>query len=265
MILLEFAGVSKHYGARPALDRVNLTVPARAAGAAGAAVGLLGPNGAGKSTAIRLALGLARPTLGHVRLRGRDPLDPRAREHVGWLPEHPRFPARMTVIDVLRLHGRLAGLAGGALDRAVAAGLDERGLATHADERAGALSKGLAQRLGFAQALLGTPELLLLDEPTSGLDPVGIRDARDWIATARTRVATVLVSSHLLTEIERICDQILVLRDGRVLAAGAIETLCTPGESLEDAYLRLVREPRRPAGGVDRIEASTSSREETTG
>lgn len=239
MIVLEFAGVSKRFGARRALDRVSLAVPA------GAAVGLLGPNGAGKSTAIRLALGLSRPSLGHVRLRGRDPFDPRARERVGWLPERPRFPARMTVIDVLHLHGRLAGLDGRALERAIAERLEETGLASHAEQRAGALSKGLAQRLGFAQALLGVPELLLLDEPASGLDPVGIHDARDWIAAARARGATLLVSSHLLTEVERICDHVVVLRDGRVLAAGPLDALCEAGESLEDAYLRLVREPRR--------------------
>jgi ABC-2 type transport system ATP-binding protein len=180
----------------------------------------------------------------------------------------------MTVNDVLHLHGRLAGLAGSALERAVAARLDESGLAVHADERAGALSKGLAQRLGFAQALLGTPELLLLDEPASGLDPVGIHDARDWIAAARARGATLLVSSHLLTEVERICDHILVLRDGRVLAAGPIDTLCKPAESLEDAYLRIVREPRRETSSVDRGETGshgpdtrgeiTSPREDTS-
>ncbi len=237
MILLEFADVSKRFGARRALRQVRLAVRS------GAVVGLLGPNGAGKSTALRLALGLSRPDEGHVRLRGRDPVDRHAREGVGWLPEQPRFPARMTVREILRLHGRLAGLEGIGLERAVEAGLDETGIRTHANERAAGLSKGLAQRLGFAQALLGTPDLLLLDEPTSGLDPVGIRDAREWIRAARDRGATVIVSSHLLTEVERLCPQIVLLREGRVLAAGPTETLCAAGESLEDAYLRWIASP----------------------
>jgi len=234
-IALELAGVTHVYGARRALDRVSLAVPA------GAAVGLLGPNGAGKTTILRLALGLARPSLGSVLLRGCDPFDPRARERVGWLPERPALPARMTVLDFLRLHGALAGLSGTELEVAIDARLAEAGLADRLTERLGGLSKGLVQRVGFAQALLGAPELVILDEPTSGLDPLGIRDARGWIAAARARGATLVVSSHVLTEIERLCDHVVILHEGRIAASGPLADVVREGESLEDAYVRVVR------------------------
>jgi ABC-2 type transport system ATP-binding protein len=235
MIAFELASASKRYGARRALDRVNLSVPR------GSAVGLLGPNGAGKTTALRLLLGFARPSTGQVRLRGLDPFDPRAREHVGYLPERPALPARMRIAELLRLHGALAGLAGAELDRAVEEMLARTGLADRAHERVGGLSKGLTQRVGFAQALLGDPEVLFLDEPTSGLDPLGIRDARDWIQDARRRGRTLLVSSHVLTEVERTCDHVAILHDGRVLASGGLDMIVRDGETLEDAYVRLVR------------------------
>jgi ABC-2 type transport system ATP-binding protein len=147
----------------------------------------------------------------------------------------------MTVHAFLRLHGALAGLAGDALDREIEALLARTGLSDRAQDRLGGLSKGLAQRVGFAQALLGDPTLLLLDEPTSGLDPLGVRDARDWILAARARGASVLVCSHVLSEVERTCDHVAILDGGRLVAQGALDTLLRPGESLEDAFVRLVR------------------------
>jgi ABC-2 type transport system ATP-binding protein len=235
MWALELAGVVKRYGSRLALDGVDLAL------APGSALGLLGPNGAGKTTALRLLLGFARPSAGRVRLRGRDPGDPASREGVAYLPERLALPARMTVYGLLRLHATLAGLTGAAAEAEVAAVLEQTGIAERAHERVGGLSKGLAQRLGFAQAFLGSPELLLLDEPTSGLDPLGVRDARDWIAAARRRGASVLVSSHLLSEVERTCDQVAILDQGRIAAAGPLERVVAPGESLEDAFVRAVR------------------------
>ncbi|MCX5738436.1 MAG: AAA family ATPase [Proteobacteria bacterium] len=124
------------------------------------------------------------------------------------------------------------------------------------DEPVDGLSKGLAQRAGFAQALLGRPDVLLLDEPTSGLDPLGVRDARAWIESARARGATVLVSSHVLSEVERTCDHVVILREGRVAASGALESLVQPGETLEDVFVRAVAggaapgPPGHQAGGA---------------
>jgi len=235
MIALELAGVSKRYGLRRALERVNLALPA------GTAVGLLGPNGAGKTTALRLLLGFTRPTLGSVRLRGRDPYDPRSREGLGYLPERLRLPARMSLNAFLQLHGALAGLEGRALERAVEAVIERTGLRERTHELLGSLSKGLAQRAGFAQALLGEPEILFLDEPGSGLDPLGVRDARDWIQAARGEGRTLLISSHVLTEVEKVCDHIIILHEGRVVVSGPLDALLLAGESLEDAFVRIVR------------------------
>jgi ABC-2 type transport system ATP-binding protein len=141
----------------------------------------------------------------------------------------------------LRLHGGLTGLEGAALASAVDAVLERTGLREREHELLGSLSKGLAQRAGFAQALLGEPDTLFLDEPTSGLDPLGVRDARDWIHAARGAGRTLLISSHVLTEVEKICDHLVILQQGRVAASGPISELVAPGESLEDAFVRIVR------------------------
>ncbi len=235
MFALELAGVSKRYGIRRALDGVDLRV------APGSALGLLGPNGAGKTTALRLLLGFAKPSAGSVRLQGLAPTDPASRRGVAYLPERLRMPGRMRVRAFLRLQATLAGLEGAERERDIAAVLETTGLAERVADRIGGLSKGLAQRLGFAQALLGRPQLLILDEPTSGLDPIGIREARGWIAEARRNGCTVLVSSHVLSEVERVCDHAAILHEGRVAAQGAIDELVRPGESLEDVVVRVVR------------------------
>jgi ABC-2 type transport system ATP-binding protein len=235
MHAIELVGVSKHYGRRAALDGVDLAVPA------GSALGLLGPNGAGKTTTLRLLLGFTVASAGTVRLRGLSPQDPASRIGVAFLPERLALPGRMNVREFLRLQARLAGLPGDRIEGEIDAVLERTGLADRARDRIGGLSKGLSQRVGFAQAFLGQPEVLLLDEPTSGLDPLGVRDARDWIQSARDRGATVLVSSHILSEVERTCDQVAIVHEGKIAAMGTIDQVVDPGESLEDAYVRLVR------------------------
>jgi ABC-2 type transport system ATP-binding protein len=232
---LELVAATRRYGRRTALRDVDLAL------APGVALGLLGPNGAGKTTALRLLLGFTRPTRGAARLRGRDPMDPGSRRGVGYLPERLRLPGAMSLGRFLRLSGALAGLAGASLEREVLAVAEATGVRERLGERCDALSKGLAQRVGFASALLGAPDLLLLDEPTSGLDPLGVRDARDWILSARARGATVLVSSHVLSEVERTCERVVILHEGAVAAAGPLAELLHPGETLEDAFVRAVR------------------------
>jgi ABC-2 type transport system ATP-binding protein len=231
---LELASASKRYGRRHALADVELAVPT------GTSVGLLGANGAGKTTALRLLLGFARPTRGAVRLRGRDPYDAAARRGVGYLPERLRLPPSMTVERFLAVHGMLAGLDGADLAQEIDAVCALTGVRDRLHEPVDSLSKGLAQRVGFAQALLGKPDLLLLDEPTSGLDPLGVRDARGWIESARARGATILVSSHVLSEVERTCDHVVILHQGKVAASGALDALLAPGETLEDLFVRAV-------------------------
>lgn len=235
MFALELASASKRYGRRHALAQVDLAVPQ------GTSVGLLGANGAGKTTALRLLLGFARPTRGAVRLRGRDPFDPAARRGVGYLPERLRLPPGLTVDRLLRVHAALAGLDGADLVSEIEAACETTGVRDRLHEPVDSLSKGLAQRVGFAQALLGKPDLLLLDEPTSGLDPLGVRDARGWIEAARARGATVLVSSHVLSEVERTCDHVVILREGSVAASGSLDVLVAPGETLEDVFVRAVK------------------------
>jgi len=235
MSALEWSGVTKAFGDHIALAAIDLAVPE------GTTLGLLGPNGAGKTTALRLLLGFARPSRGTVRLSGLDPQDPASRDGLGYLPERVALPARIPVRRMLELHGQLAGLTGRDLRTEVDAVLEQTGIADRARDMIGELSKGLTQRVGFAQALLGRPRVLLLDEPTSGLDPLGIRDARDWIATAKERGCTVLVCSHVLSEVEQICDRVAILSGGQIAAQGEIGELVHAGETLEDAFVRLVR------------------------
>jgi len=236
MNVFDLEGVTKQYGRRAALRDFDLSL------AAGESLGLLGPNGAGKTTAIRLLLGFSKPTRGSVRLRGLSPLDPASRVGLGYLPERVRLPDRMTIRALLFHHAALIGLTGAAADLEVNAALEQTGLGDRANERIGSLSKGLTQRAGFAQALLGSPDLLLFDEPTSGLDPIGVRDARDWISSARERGCTVMVSSHQLSEVERTCDRVAIVNEGQVIASGPIDSILSEGETLEDAFIRLVRQ-----------------------
>jgi ABC-2 type transport system ATP-binding protein len=232
---IEWRSASKRFPGRSAVDDLALAIPT------GSAWGLLGPNGAGKTTALRMALGFARPSDGEVRLQGHAPADPRARAGLGFLPERLTLPAHVTVDRWLTLHARLIGLAREATGAAVREALERTGVADRGHERIGGLSKGLRQRVGFAVALLGAPSLLVLDEPASGLDPLGMRDARGWIEAERARGATVLISSHQLSEVERTCEHVAILDHGRLVAAGRVSELLRDGESLEDAFVRLVR------------------------
>jgi ABC-2 type transport system ATP-binding protein len=210
------AGLSKRYGSTEALRQVSLEVPD------GEVVGLLGPNGAGKSTLAKIACGLVHPTAGTATVAGRPAGSREARRAVGYLAELFRFPGWASADDLLRLHQRLSGSTGGASERA---GLLELvGLADAAATRVGVMSKGMQQRLGIAQALVGGPRLLLLDEPTSALDPAGRRVVRRLLGEVRSRGVSVLLSSHLLGEVELVCDRVAILVDGEIVERG------TPGE-----------------------------------
>ena len=235
MPTFELRSVTKTYGARDAVCGLDLQLEE------GHTLGLLGPNGAGKTTTLRLLLGFCQPTEGDVWLRGRDPLDPGSRLQLGYLPEQLSLPGAMTVERLLRFHASLAGVETSAQNEQVYEILDRVGLADRTRDRIENLSKGLRQRVGFAQALLGNPSLLLLDEPTSGLDPIGIRDARGWIDDMRSRGCAVLISSHVLSEVEQLCDQVAILHEGRLAASGAMTEVLRPGETLEDAFVRVVQ------------------------
>jgi ABC-2 type transport system ATP-binding protein len=211
-------GVRKRYGRhRLALQGVGLEV------ARGEVLGLLGPNGAGKTTLIKILLGLVRADAGEVMLLGRAAGPSRSRVGVGYLPELFRFQPWLTADEVLRLHARLAKVDWP--DARRRSSLAQVGLAERAQDRVGSFSKGMQQRLGLAVALVGDPELVVLDEPTSALDPLGRADVRDLVVQLRERGTSVVLNSHLIGEVERVCDRVVILDGGRVAAAGTLEEL----------------------------------------
>jgi len=218
--VLAVSGLSKRYGSVVALDGVDVAV------APGELVGLLGPNGAGKSTLVKIACGLVRPTAGAVAVCGAPAGSPAARRSLGYLAELFRFPGWCTASEVLALHQRLAGSVGEEAERRELLALV--GLAEAAGRQVAGMSKGMQQRLGIAQALIGEPRLLLLDEPTSALDPAGRRDVRAMLEQVRDRGIAVLLNSHLLGEVEQVCDRVLILSHGKVAAAGRPEELTQP-------------------------------------
>jgi ABC-2 type transport system ATP-binding protein len=214
--VLAVRALEKRYGRTQALAGVDLEVQR------GQLVGLLGPNGAGKSTLVKIACGLVRPTAGEVEVAGAPAGSIAARRALGYLAELFRFPGWMTADEVLTLHQRLAASQGGPKERVELLGLV--GLADARRTRVSAMSKGMQQRLGIAQAMVGAPPILLLDEPTSALDPTGRRVVRRLLEELRARGVSVLLNSHLLSEVELVCDHVVIVDRGRVVAAG------TPGE-----------------------------------
>jgi ABC-2 type transport system ATP-binding protein len=211
------SGLRKRYGRQTAVDGVSFTVER------GEVLGLLGPNGAGKTTVIKILLGLVRPDVGEVLLLGRPGRDPHARARVGYLPELFRYQPWLTADEVLALHVRLAGVTVSAGDRREC--LAVVGLADRAGDRVGGFSKGMQQRLGLAVALVARPELVVLDEPTSALDPLGRADVRDLLLSLKARGVAVLLNSHLIGEVERVCDRVVILDKGRVAASGTLPEL----------------------------------------
>lgn len=207
--------------------------------AEGEVFGLLGLNGSGKTTTFKLSLGLLTPTVGTVSVLGLAPRDPAALAQVGYLPELPYFHSFLTPSESLHFYGRLSGLPAAALSEAVPSAVRRVGLERAADRRIGEFSKGMVQRVGLAQAILHDPKLLILDEPVSGLDPLAIKDFRDLLVNLNQAGKTIIVSSHSISEIERLCHRVGILRDGKLVR------LLTSGEwsgGLEEVFVETVRE-----------------------
>ena len=216
---IETEGLRKVYGRFVALEYLTLRV------APGEVFGFLGPNGAGKTTALKILLGLAAATSGSGRVLDRPVGDRSARRHVGYLPEHFRFPDWLTGSEFVDIHGRLAGLSRTARRERVPQALATVGLTAAADKQLRTYSKGMQQRIGLAQAIVHRPTLVFLDEPTSALDPVGRRDVRNLITRLRDEGVTVFLNSHLLSEVELVCDRVAIVNHGRVVRAGALADL----------------------------------------
>ena len=240
------SGLRKRYGRRTAVDDVSFSV------ARGEVLGLLGPNGAGKTSVIKMLLGLVRPDAGEVLLLGRRSTDPRSRAAVGYLPELFRYQPWLTPAEVLDLHVRLARVVVPAVERRECLALV--GLTERAGDRVGGFSKGMQQRLGLAVALVARPELVVLDEPTSALDPIGRVDVRDLVLALKSRGVAVLLNSHLIGEVERVCDRVVILDQGKVAASGTLAELLGQREvRLRLAGVDAVAEDRlRAAGSMSR-------------
>lgn len=224
-LVVDVADLRKRYGRVQALAGLTMTVRR------GEIFGFLGPNGAGKTTAVKLLLGLARPTGGGGRVLGRPIGDREARRRIGYLPELFRFQPWLRAREVLNLHADLMALPGVGRRAAFDDILELVGLTDRAGNAVGGFSKGMQQRLGLGVALLGDPALVILDEPTSALDPIGRIDVRGILRTARERGAAVLLNSHLLTEVEQVCDRLAIVDRGTVIAEGTLADVLGKSET----------------------------------
>jgi ABC-2 type transport system ATP-binding protein len=213
--------LSKRFGKTVALAGLSMTVPR------GEVFGFLGPNGAGKTTSVKLLLGLIAPSSGEAWVLGRPSGDLETRRRIGYLPELFRYQHWLTAREVLAVHCELAPLPRSSWKDEVASALETVGLTDRGNDRVGTYSKGMQQRLGLAVALLGEPELVFLDEPTSALDPVGRHDVREIIRGLAARGTAVFLNSHLLSEVEQVCDRVAVVDHGRVIASGTMDQLLT--------------------------------------
>lgn len=215
-------GLRKEYVV--AIDNLSLRVDA------GEVYGLIGPNGSGKSTTMKVVLGLMAPSKGEARVFGLDSGDIRARNEIGFLPENPYFYKHLSGAETLRFYGKLCGMRGRTLEDRVAGLLKLVDLEGAANRRLGGYSKGMLQRIGLAQALVQNPRLVILDEPTAGVDPIGSRQIRDLILRLRDEGYTVFLCSHLLEQVQEVCDRVGILFNGRMRREGRLGELI----SIED-------------------------------
>lgn len=217
--IISARALRKEFGAKVAVADLTLEVQP------GEIFGFLGPNGAGKTTSVKMLLGLTTPTAGSATLLGRPMGDRHARAKIGFLPEHFRFHEWLQAREFLDFHGRLYGMSPAQRQAAIPRLLALVNLADRAETKLSAFSKGMLQRIGLAQALLNEPQLVFLDEPTSGLDPMGRRLVRDIINQLRDRGCAVFLNSHLLSEVEKTCDRVAFIRDGRILQVATLDEL----------------------------------------
>ena len=223
--VIEVTELRKLYGRTEALAGLSMTVNR------GEVFGFLGPNGAGKTTTVKLLLGLARPTAGTGKVLGAPLGDLATRRHIGYLPELFRYQPWLKAREVMTLHGELLRMPRRERRPAADGILELVGLADRSDDLVGKFSKGMQQRLGLGVALMGDPELVILDEPTSALDPLGRVDVRGIIKTARDRGAAVFLNSHLLSEVEQVCDRVAIVDHGRVVASGPLDDVLGQSET----------------------------------
>ena len=224
---VEIQGLRKVYGQIIAVEDISLVTYR------GEAFGFLGPNGAGKSTVVKILTGLVAPTKGKVRVLGQPINHVQTRRQVGYLPEFPSFHRWLKARDFLEFHGRLYGMRSNMLEKRIKEVLEMVGLAGRENQKLGTFSKGMLQRIGLAQAIINKPDLVILDELVSGLDPVGQRDMRELLRELKTEGTSIFLNSHLLADVEAICDRVAIINQGRILKVGAPAELFDKKKVLE--------------------------------
>lgn len=246
-LVIDAQGLTKTYpaqigqAAKTALAGLDLKV------AKGETYGILGPNGAGKTTTQKLFLGLMRPSKGSVMLFGSRPDDAHVRKRIGFLPENPYFYNYLTGEEFVRFCGGLFDIPSKVLTERIGSLLELVGMTHARDVQLRKYSKGMLQRIGIAQALINDPDLVLLDEPMSGLDPVGRHQFREIILGLKKKGKTIVFNSHILSDVEDICDRICILLHGKLVAEGSVSALTEGGKSLEDFFVRVVNENNKGA------------------
>lgn len=237
------------------LDNISMAINV------GEIFGFLGPNGAGKTTTLKIILGLNRPTSGTIMILGRDHEDPTVKEELGYLPERPYFYDYLTANEFLTFYAGLFGLRGQQVKGKVVALLERVGLEDARDLPLRKFSKGMLQRIGIAQALINDPKLVILDEPMSGLDPIGRREVRDLILNLKREGKTVFFSSHIISDVEMICDRVVILNKGKVMAEGTIDDLLTKPDMIREMeFTGLNSQGSRMLESIGTIIAETSGR-----
>jgi len=256
MPAIEFADVTKVYQRRFAGARVPALANVSFAVAPGEVCAFLGPNGAGKTTSMSILMGFIYADQGRIRVFGYRPGDVRAKERIGFLPENFAFYRYLSAEKLMRFHLRLSGRKTADPNALIAELLAKVKLDSYKGLKIGRYSRGMVQRLGIAQALLGNPELLVLDEPTSGLDPAGRKEVRDLILALKAEGKTIFLSSHILSEVEQICDRVIIIDRGRLVQAGALQEMLAEGTRVEIIVDQLPEdlEPavREAGGSVER-------------
>jgi len=232
--MISLNSVTKKFGAFTAVDNISYTVEK------GEYFALLGPNGAGKTTIVRMLLDFIKPTSGSIRIDGIPVSDPESRKGIGYLAEQHKIPSCLSGFEYLRRHAALIGLSGKDAAMEVDRVLELVSMKGLEKKNSTVYSKGMQQRIGLGAAILGRPKLLILDEPVTGLDPIGIRDERKIIEHLRDKGVTVILNSHLLSEVEKTCETTAIMHKGRILVKDSIHSILKNGETLEDVFIRYV-------------------------
>lgn len=265
MAIIEVKNITKIYGQQAACSDISFSVEE------GQIFGFLGPNGAGKSTLAKILVGLVYPTCGEAEVAGYSPQDIKSRRQVGFLPENFRLHGWLKGEELVSFHARLAGLDGKIAKKRACEVLELVGLSWEGQKLVANYSKGMQQRLGLAVALVGDPKVIFLDEPTSALDPLGRRQVREILLTLKEAGKTVFLNSHLLSEVEQVCDRVAIINRGRVIADGPLDELQAGSATLSIRLNGLTEElavelrryyPELQLEG-DRLTITLGSREET--